>query len=323
MLELAVSFPGRGEPPFEPPMSYPQDPRVMPTSVTMPSLLSKEAQPGFTESHVPGFSMSPMMFQSTGTAAAEPNHYKFQGKELDDETGLYNFGARYYSPSLGRYMSPDWSSRPVPVPFADLSNPQTLNLYSYGKNNPTTIADKDGHCPGDDCKNVKVEVTVTSPATIVENEKTNDGYITGVRANVQYTITENGKAVPNTDVHESNTNKVTLNGEPRQPKLDQQDATTNSKGQVNDTYGLVTPSDKPLTKADVNGIAETLSSNSVTQSGTQTLTFTTPTGQNCSCTVDRTLINENKDGKNNGANYQFTTSQPIVKPQQPREKQPQ
>lgn len=266
----------------------------------------------------------PMMMQSA-PPASDPNHFKFQGKELDDETGLYNFGARYYSPGIGRYMSPDWSARPTAIPYANIYDPQTLNLYNFGRNNPLSMRDPDGHCPGDDCKNVKVEVSKTSPAAIVKNEKTDDGYITGVRANVQYTITENGKAVANTDVHESNTNKVTLNGEPRQPKLDQQDYSTNSKGQVNDTYGLVTPSDKPLTKADANGLADTLSNNSVTQSGTQTLTFTTPSGQNCSCTVDRTLTNENKDGTNNGANYTFKTSQPTQpKPvQQPKEKQPQ
>ncbi|HEY6250424.1 MAG TPA: RHS repeat-associated core domain-containing protein [Candidatus Angelobacter sp.] len=46
------------------------------------------------------------MFQST-TTTGDPNHYKFNGKELDAETGLYNFGARYYSPALGRFVTPD------------------------------------------------------------------------------------------------------------------------------------------------------------------------------------------------------------------------
>ena len=43
-------------------------------------------------------------------------------------------------------MSPDWSDDPKPVPFADLTNPQTLNLYQYEGNNPLAKADKDGHC---------------------------------------------------------------------------------------------------------------------------------------------------------------------------------
>ena len=42
-------------------------------------------------------------------------------------------------------MSPDWSDTPTPVPYADFRDPQTLNLYSYVRNNPLNIADLDGH----------------------------------------------------------------------------------------------------------------------------------------------------------------------------------
>ena len=44
-----------------------------------------------------------------------PQNYKFTGKERDSESGLDMFGARYYGSSLGRFMTPDWSSRPSPV----------------------------------------------------------------------------------------------------------------------------------------------------------------------------------------------------------------
>jgi RHS repeat-associated protein len=70
----------------------------------------------------------------------------FTGKERDPESGLDNFGARYNSSNIGRFMSPDWSSAPMGVPYADFRNPQSLNLYSYAKNNPTTYVDRDGHC---------------------------------------------------------------------------------------------------------------------------------------------------------------------------------
>ena len=70
------------------------------------------------------------------------------GKERDAETGLDYFGARYLSSAQGRWMSPDWSAAPVAVPYADLSDPQTLNLYSYVRNNPLSHADADGHCEG-------------------------------------------------------------------------------------------------------------------------------------------------------------------------------
>jgi RHS repeat-associated protein len=76
---------------------------------------------------------------------SDPNHYKFTGKERDTETGLDYFGARYYGSNMGRWMSPDWAASPEPVPYVDLSDPQTLNEYGYVRNNPLSKADPDGH----------------------------------------------------------------------------------------------------------------------------------------------------------------------------------
>jgi RHS repeat-associated protein len=73
------------------------------------------------------------------------NNYKFEGKERDTETANDDFGARYYSNRFGRWLSADWSAVPVPVPYANLTNPQTLNLYSMVSDNPETFADLDGH----------------------------------------------------------------------------------------------------------------------------------------------------------------------------------
>ena len=53
-------------------------------------------------------------------------------------------------------MTPDWAAKPVTVPYAHFGNPQSLNLYSYVQNNPTTVGDPDGHCPGDDCAKITV-----------------------------------------------------------------------------------------------------------------------------------------------------------------------
>jgi RHS repeat-associated protein len=71
--------------------------------------------------------------------------YKFTGKERDSESGLDEFGARYYSSALGRFVSADWSATPEPVPYADLMDPQSLNLYGYVRNNPLSRVDADGH----------------------------------------------------------------------------------------------------------------------------------------------------------------------------------
>jgi RHS repeat-associated protein len=65
------------------------------------------------------------------------NDYKFTGKEKDEETGLYYYEARYYDSSLGRFASIDpWSG--------DLLDPQSLNKYSYVKNNPVKYVDPTG-----------------------------------------------------------------------------------------------------------------------------------------------------------------------------------
>ena len=75
---------------------------------------------------------------------SDSNHYKFTGKERDSESGNDYFEARYYS-SMGRFMSPDWSAKQDPVPYAKLDDPQSLNLYAHVRNNPLSRVDLDGH----------------------------------------------------------------------------------------------------------------------------------------------------------------------------------
>jgi len=62
--------------------------------------------------------------------------YKYTGKEKDI-TGLYYYGARYYDPTIGRFITRD------PKP-GRLSNPQSLNPYVYCLNNPMKYIDLDG-----------------------------------------------------------------------------------------------------------------------------------------------------------------------------------
>jgi hypothetical protein len=49
------------------------------------------------------------------------------------------------SPVFGRFLSADWSAIPAAVPYANLTNPQTLNLYATLSDNLETYADLDGH----------------------------------------------------------------------------------------------------------------------------------------------------------------------------------
>jgi len=75
------------------------------------------------------------------------NTVKFTGQYRDTDTAanLDYFGARYYSNTVGRFMSPDWAPKPVTVPYAKFGDPQSLNLYSYVENGPINRIDPDGH----------------------------------------------------------------------------------------------------------------------------------------------------------------------------------
>ncbi|HXW63059.1 MAG TPA: RHS repeat-associated core domain-containing protein, partial [Candidatus Acidoferrales bacterium] len=77
--------------------------------------------------------------ERTYTTACSQN-YKFTGKERDSESGLDNFGARYKSPSAGRFVGPD----PAGLLAVSLKNPQTWNLYTYAMNNPLRYTDPTG-----------------------------------------------------------------------------------------------------------------------------------------------------------------------------------
>ena len=65
-------------------------------------------------------------------------NYTFTGHEDDDDTPFYNFKARLYDPTLGRFLSADSL---VPVPW----NLQSMNRYSYCLNNPLIYKDPSGH----------------------------------------------------------------------------------------------------------------------------------------------------------------------------------
>ena len=62
----------------------------------------------------------------------------FTGQREITGLGIYHYGARFYSPKLGRFLSPDTI---VPNPY----NPQDLNRFSYVRNNPLRYIDPTGH----------------------------------------------------------------------------------------------------------------------------------------------------------------------------------
>jgi RHS repeat-associated protein len=77
-----------------------------------------------------------------GESAAAPTGvaFRYTGRRFDAETGLYYYRARYYSPTLGRFLQTD------PVGTKD-----DLNLYAYVGNDPLDRADPTGLCAEDLC----------------------------------------------------------------------------------------------------------------------------------------------------------------------------
>ncbi len=61
--------------------------------------------------------------------------YRFAGRELDAESGLYYMRARYYDPALGRWISED------PIGIAG-----GANLFAYASNDPVNARDPSGLC---------------------------------------------------------------------------------------------------------------------------------------------------------------------------------
>jgi RHS repeat-associated protein/uncharacterized repeat protein (TIGR01451 family) len=91
---------------------------------------------------------------ASGTVLGEQRYYPFGETRLSTGTiftdklftgqremtglGIYHYGARFYSPKLGRFLSADSI---VPNP----ANPQDLNRFSYVLNNPLRYTDPTGH----------------------------------------------------------------------------------------------------------------------------------------------------------------------------------
>jgi RHS repeat-associated protein len=76
-------------------------------------------------------------------------HYRYTGKERDDESGLYYHGARYYIPWLARWSASD----PLESKYAGMSS------YNYSFNNPVMFNDPSGMDPDDVKKSISLPVS--------------------------------------------------------------------------------------------------------------------------------------------------------------------
>ena len=74
----------------------------------------------------------------TNSGTAFPISRRYTSQVLDEETGLYFYGARYYDPVLGRFIQPDGL-------ITEEFNPQAYDRYAYALDNPLRFVDPSGH----------------------------------------------------------------------------------------------------------------------------------------------------------------------------------
>jgi RHS repeat-associated protein len=106
--------------------------------------------------------------EDKATSDSYTTPYKFTGKELDTETGLYYFGARYYDAKISRWISTDPAlEKYFPKPndydtehdfywylqqdgskklagLGGVFNAVNMDVYHYAGNNPVKLVDPDG-----------------------------------------------------------------------------------------------------------------------------------------------------------------------------------
>lgn len=74
-----------------------------------------------------------VLSETVTAPALAGNRYRFQGREYNTATGLYNFRARWFDPMTGRWLSKD-----------PLGLKGGLNLYEFCKNDPANFVDPSG-----------------------------------------------------------------------------------------------------------------------------------------------------------------------------------
>ena len=92
---------------------------------------------GEVSQHVEYIPFGEVFIEELSSSAKLNTPYLFNGKELDEETGLYYYGARYYDPRTSLWLSTD----PMELKYPNIST------YAYCANNPVKLVDLLGYEP--------------------------------------------------------------------------------------------------------------------------------------------------------------------------------
>lgn len=77
----------------------------------------------------------------TASRGSLTNPFQYSGRESDPEAGLHYYRARYYDPTVGRFLSEDPTNFTVGP-----------NFYTYAENSPTGLVDPSGLTPSTNWK---------------------------------------------------------------------------------------------------------------------------------------------------------------------------
>ena len=101
--------------------------------------------------HVEYFPFGETWVHEKASDNAVSMRYKFTGKEMDPETGLYYYGARYYDPVVSKWISVDPilndylpSTGNNKMPAGGIFRSSNLGMYSYVGNRPVNYKDPTG-----------------------------------------------------------------------------------------------------------------------------------------------------------------------------------
>ena len=106
---------------------------------------------GEVAQHIEYFAFGETFLEEHSNTERTP--YLFSGKELDEETGLYYYGARYYDAKISVWQSVDPMMLREEVVLSlettngGVFNAQNNSVYSYSYQNPVKYVDPDGECP--------------------------------------------------------------------------------------------------------------------------------------------------------------------------------
>ena len=88
------------------------------------------------------------------------SEYRFTGKELDDETGLHYFGARYYDSQTGRFVSVD------PL----INKDANISTFQYVDNNPIKFTDPKGLSKKDNINKEQIIESITKKGIVLASK---------------------------------------------------------------------------------------------------------------------------------------------------------